>query len=313
MNRRNLLIRLGLVGAGLGGALWLRDRVLWTSPRVGFGQTAWLPYATRRALTPTVMATVAGRPVRALIDSGAQFSAIDRKLFDTLGAPPAFDIPIVAYGVGEQPQLGKGTTLAVTVGSTRITDLRAAILDLGPLATEQGLGTPLILGQDMLGQMLLDIDLKRRRIRLLDRATPLPPGLAPVAVRRDGRGLGTTVMVEGTALEAIVDTGASALLALSRRTAERVGLLDGRDQRTGASIVLGGAIASTVVRSGSVAFGGRVYEDVETPIFATVALPGFPDALIGMEAFADQRMIMDLGGGKLNASRPLDLTVGRAA
>ena len=56
MRRRDLLIRLGLLGAGVGGAWWFRDYVLWREPEIvlpGAGDTGWLPYAEPRATTPT--------------------------------------------------------------------------------------------------------------------------------------------------------------------------------------------------------------------------------------------------------------------
>jgi len=314
MRRRDVLVRLGLLGAGLGGAWWLRDNVVWRRPQMAFGDPeVWLPYAEPRANVPTVMATVNGRPVRALIDSGAQFSVVDRSLFTEMGAPQTFDMPIVAYGVGGQPQVGKGVTLDVTVGQTRIPGLRAAILGLGPLASERGLGTPLILGQDVLGEALLDIDVPERRLRLLAQGSALPPDVAPVTVRREGRALGTQVTVEGATIEAVVDTGASALLALSREAAQAAGLLDGRAQSAGGSIVLGGAIASIVVEARTVTFGDQLFRQVKIPIYGDVPLPGFPKALVGMEAFAGRRLVMDLGGGRLSVSRELDLTVGEPA
>ena len=64
-----------------------------------------------------------------------------------------FDIPMVAYGVGGQAQVGRGATLDVAIGGpqgVRLEGLRAAILGLGPLASDKGLGAPLILGQDVL-------------------------------------------------------------------------------------------------------------------------------------------------------------------
>ncbi|PSJ19505.1 peptidase aspartic, partial [Halomonas sp. ND22Bw] len=55
MRRRDLLIRLGLIAGGVGGAWWLRDHVLWKGPTVVFpavGASDWLPYAEPRASTP---------------------------------------------------------------------------------------------------------------------------------------------------------------------------------------------------------------------------------------------------------------------
>ncbi len=315
MNRRAFLTRAALVAGGLAGAWWLRDNVLWRDPGVIFpagGSSGWLPYDEPRASVPTVRVTVAGQQVRALVDSGAQYSVIDRGLFETLGLTRAFDLPLVAYGVGGAPQMGRGTTLELTVGAMRIEALRTAILALGPLAMRDGLSAPLILGQDLLGETILEIDTEARRLRFLTPdAHVLPTDVAAIPVRRSGGALSTEVTVEGSTIEAVVDTGASALLALAREAAEGAGLLDGRPTREGASIVLGGAIASQVVRSRTITVGDQLYRDVETPIYADVALPGFPKALLGMEAFAGRRLVLDLGGGALHASRPLDLTIGR--
>lgn len=314
MNRRALLTRVALVAAGLGGAWWLRDHVLWRDPGVTFGaegSSGWLDYDEPRAPTPTVRVTVAGRTVRALVDSGAQYSVIDRGLFERLELTRAFDIPLVAYGVGGGPQMGRGVTLDLSVGGMRVEGLRAAILSLGPLAGEGGLAAPLILGQDLLGQSVLELDTGDRRMRFLPReGHALPADVAPIAVAKAGGALTTQVTVEGATIQAVIDTGASALLALSREAAESGGLLDGRPSRRGASIVLGGTIESQIVRSRTVTVGDQLWRDVDTPIYADVPLPGFPAALVGMEAFAGRRLVLDLGGGRLHASRALDLTVG---
>ena len=311
MNRRTLLVRLATVGAAVGGGWWLKDNVIWRKPDVTFDPAGgWLDYDAPRTALPTVRATVAGRPVRALIDSGAQFSVIDRRLFAALDQGRTFDMPLLAYGVGGGAQLGKGVTVDVGLGGALVRNLRAAILDLGPLAHAEGLGTPLILGQDLLSQGLLDIDADKRRLRLLAPGSDVPDHVAPIEVRRVGRALGATITVEGAVIEAVIDTGASGLLSLSREAAEAAGLLDDRARESGSSLVLGGAVASTVVEARTVTFGDQLYRRVRTAIYGDVAIPGYPAALIGMEAFEGRRLIMDMGGGRLLVSRPLELTVG---
>jgi predicted aspartyl protease len=312
MNRRTLLVRLGMIGAAVGGGWWLKDNVLWRRPDVAFDPAGeWLAWDEPHSNLPTVVATVAGHRVRALIDSGAEFSVIDRALFATLGQGRTFDMPMLAFGVGGRTQLGKGVTLEVGLGTARIENLRAAILDLGPLAAADGLGAPLILGQDLLSQGLLDIDVERRRLRLLPPGSATPGHVMPVEVRRIGRALGTTITVEGATIHAVIDTGASSLLSLSRGTATGAGLLDGRKSQDGSSLVLGGSAASTVVEARTVTFGDQLYRRVRTGIYDDVALPGYPAALIGMAAFEGRRLILDMGGGRLLVSRPLELTIGR--
>lgn len=317
MRRRDLLIRLGLIAGGVGGAWWLRDHVLWKGPSVGFpasGATGWLPYAAPRASTPTVQVSVGGRPVRALIDSGAQYSVIDRSLVQTLGLTKVFDIPMVAYGVGGQAQVGRGATLDVRIGEPeglRLEGLRAAILDLGPLAGEKGLGAPLILGQDVLRELVLELDTRRRRLKLVARDGWSPPAsLAPISVTRAGRALQAAITVEGATVDAVIDTGASAVLAVTRETAEATGLLDGRARTPGQSIVLGGVVGAETVIVRTLTIGDELYRQAEVAIYDDVAAPGFPKALVGMAAFEDRRLALDLGGPRLFVERPMQITVG---
>ena len=116
--------------------------------------------------------------------------------------------------------------------------------------------------------------------------------------------------VEGSAVQAVVDTGASALLGLSREAANGAGLLDGRPQGSGVSLVLGGALRSATVEARTVTFADHLYRRVSVGVFDQPPLPSFPGGLVGMEAFAGRRVAMDLGAGALFVSRPLDLTVG---
>jgi predicted aspartyl protease len=311
---RRLLLRLGLGAAVVGGTFWVRDHVLWAPPKVTFdmgGTTGWLPWAVRHTAVPTVRVMIAGRQVNALIDSGAQYSVIDRGLVAALGVTRGVDLPLVAYGVSGEPQMGKGTMLDLSVGSLRLTGLRAGILTLGPLADAEGLNTPLVLGQDVLGRLRFGVDTDRRRLVFTaPDADRLPPDVSPVRVTRRGRALVAAITVEGMKIDAVVDTGASGLLSLRRSVADAAGLLDGRPVEHGSSLVLGGAVAARIVRAQTMTFADQVHRNRPVSIFADTAAPGVPDALLGMGAFAGRRAVIDMGAGRLWASRPLDLTVG---
>ncbi len=314
MNRRSLLVRLGLLASAVGGAVWLRDHVLWKPPSVAFAggveTTGWLDWSSPRASVPTVRAVVGGRVVTALIDSGAQYSVIDRRLFAALGVTTVFDMPMVAYGVGGGAQVGRGVVLSVQVGGLTLSGLRTAILDLGPLAAGDGLGAPLILGQDVLGALVLELDVQRRRLSLGAPGRNLDPDLWPVDVEKRGAALTAEVSVEGAVVRAVIDTGATSLLSVSRDAAEGAGLLDGRVARRGSSLVLGGQVEARVVEARTVTFADQLYRRVPVSIYADGGLPGVPEALLGMAAFEGRRVALDLGAGRLSVSRPLDLTVG---
>jgi predicted aspartyl protease len=318
MRRRDVLIRLGLVAGGVGGAWWLRDHVVWRGPTMVFaagGSTGWLPYAEPRAPTPTVEVTVNGQTVRALVDSGAQYSVVDRSLVQTLGLTNVFNIPMVAYGVGGNAQVGRGTALDVAVGRAegglRLEGLRAAILDLGPLAGERGLGAALILGQDVLRELVLELDTTDKRMRFAAREGWTPPtSLAPIDVVRAGKALQAAITVEGATVNAVIDTGASAVLAVTRETAQAAGLLDGRERTQGQSIVLGGTVRAETVIVRTLTIGDELYRQASVAIYDDVAVPGFPKALVGMAAFENRRLALDMGGPGLFVERPMEITVG---
>lgn len=315
MNRRNLLIRAAGLATVAGAAWWARDNLIWPRPDLFFADghaTPWSPYA-RRANVPTIRATIEGRDVIALIDTGAQYSVVDRGFVATL-APrerSLFDMPLLAYGVGGGSQVGRGTTLDLDLPGLRIGGLRAAILDLGPLAAVEGLATPLILGRDVLEQVILALDADRRHVRLIVPDAFVPPeDLIEAEVVRDGNALVAEVTVEGNALNAVIDTGSSSLLAVSRGSAAGVGLLNGRPSESGVSLVLGGSMRADTVEARTVTFAEQLYRRVRVGVFEQPALPNFPDGLVGMEAFEGRRAALDLGAGRLLISRPLDLTIG---
>lgn len=67
--------------------------------------------------------------------------------------------------------------------------------------------------------------------------------------------------------------------------------------------------AETVVAR-TLTIGDDLYRQAEVAIYDDVPAPGFPKALIGMEAFDGRRVALDLGGPRLFASSPMDITVG---
>jgi predicted aspartyl protease len=306
--RRSILGQVGSLAVA-GGAAWLlRDQILWPRPQPQFAgdgtSSGWLDFQGPRGPAVTVAASVNGRPVRALLDSGAQYSVIDTAFAAQLGLPGAFAAPMIAYGVGGRPQLGRGVGLDVTAGDLALPALRAAVLDLGPISGALGLSVPLVLGQDLLNEVVADIDFPRRRVRLVAREAFAPPADAfAVPARRKGRALLAKVSVEGASLEPVLDTGASSALVLAHDVAEAAGLLSGREVRPTRSLVLGGVAAGRMVTVRTLAFGGEILRDVPVHIYRRQPMPGFPGGLLGVGALRRFRAVLDHGGGRLHLVR----------
>lgn len=287
----------------MGGGAWLvREHVLWPEPPVAFdgSSSGWLPFTTRFQAAVTVRATVNGERVNALVDSGAQYSVVDRAFAERLQLPPSLSPPLIAYGVGGAPQVGRGVAVDVSVGDLRLPALKAAVLTLGPISEASGLSAPLILGQDVLHELVADIDFPRRRMRFLpQQGFVVPEQAVETPSRRKGRALFVEVEAEGKPFEVMLDTGASFALGLTREAAEGAGLLAGRRITPSRSVVLGGVAAGGVVTLESVRFGDVVIRKAPVHIFSRQPLPGFPDGLLGFGALAPYRAILDHGHGRL--------------
>jgi len=298
-SRRNFLINIAVLAGGAGLIWYARDHIIWSAPQTKFaptGSSGWLAFSRPGEVLPTIRATVNGNPVHALLDSGAQYSVIDRSVAYELGLKQTY-APLVAVGVGGDAQLGRGTTVDVKVGGLTLNKLKAGVLDIGPLAKRKGLGTPLILGQDVLRQVVADIDFPNSRLMLAAPAAyKMPLGAKPAPVHAKGRAMATQIWVNGHQVEAVIDTGASMVLALAQDVAEAAGLLKQKGKpRYGSSVVLGGELAGQVVTAEQVAFGGAVFYDAEVLLYPAQHMPGFPRALLGAGALKRFRVIVDQG------------------
>lgn len=301
LTRRSLLSQAVWLAGGVGAVWVLREQVLWPTPRVHAqtGVPPWLPFAHGRNHMATVTVEARGARFPALIDTGAQRSAIDRAFAERLSLG-GFPLPMVAYGVSGQAQLGQGARFDVDVGGLSVRGLTVAILELGPLASlVNGLGTPLILGQDVLQAAVAEIDYPGMRLRLLPaEGYALPDGARLAPARRQGRALYTTVEIDGRPVEGLVDTGASAALSLRAASPAAAGLPPAA--RSERSVVLGGTVESAVVENQTLVWAGKTLRGLDVRLHPEVArLPRMPGAIVGAELFGRTPVSLDLAQGRL--------------
>jgi predicted aspartyl protease len=297
--RRSLITNIGLL-ALLGGGAWLaRERLMWPAPRPQFVDPVgpWLPFSQPDLPLVTVLAGVGGESVNALIDSGAQYTSVDRSLAGRLSSGHGPSIPMVALGVGGAAQMARGVSLDLQLGPLKLPSVRAAALDLQVVSRALGRSVPLIIGFDVLSSLIADIDFPGRRLRLLDPKTAVPPpGGVSAPVRRAGRALLAQVSLDGAPLEVLVDTGATGLVGISSQAAQDLGLTD-RPARPARSVVLGGVAQSRVVSAGRFEFADRTFKDVDVHIIELPAVPGFPKGLMGVDALHGRRVVLGAGAG----------------
>ena len=312
ISRRALIPRLALLGAA-GGALWLvRDRLPWLGPEVAFAggtPTPWLPITGGGGLLE-VDVRVNGTPVRAVIDSGAQVSAIDSGLAQRLELPRTTALPFLAYGVSGRPKVTHTVALDLNVPGFNASGVRAATLDIASLSGLSGRDFALLIGRDILSRTVVEADLPGRRLRLLPPGGYQPPrdALAVPIQMRQGAPLVEVRIEDGPAVQVLLDTGASNLLALSAATARRSGLaMVGRDLGGAPSVGLGGVSLNRQVRVRTLRVGDLVVRDTPVQIYepAQAATAG----LLGSGFLRGYRYALDLPGRRLVITPPTPLVV----
>lgn len=300
--RRSLLGGLVLLGAGGAGAWFLREEYFWPTATLeaGSNDSGELTLLETPTRLPIVMTGVNGQAVAALIDTGAQATSIDRSLAEALGLEPAFAPPLVALGAGGHRQVAEGVDLTLELGEMVFSAVRAAVVEIGPLADAEMGAVKLVIGQDVLQAVVIDLDFAARTARLRDReGAGVPAGLTTIPARERGRGLEARIRVEETVLDLLVDTGSTAGVSLSETTAGNSGLLDGRAAEQSRRIVLGGVSTGRIVQARNLTVAGRPLGESPVHIYADQAAPGFPRGLIGLEILGRERAWVDLGGGRL--------------
>lgn len=305
--RRTFLRRLALLAAGLGAAWWLRERYLYPTPEIAFAGGAegsdWIPFPGRGLVE--LPAHVAGIPIRVVVDSGAQFSAIDRRLAERLGLKAA-PIPLLAFGVSGEPSLTHTVGLDLTIGAMTVRGMRAATLELLTLSGAIRRPFAMLIGRDVLRAVTADIDWPQGRIRFVrPGAFRPPPGAAVARARSQGGALMVPLAIEGRPpIEVMVDTGATAEVAVSEKTAQALGLLDGRPMATGRSVSLGGISEDRVTRVRTVDFAGQVLREVDVQIFRPSVQGPLPAGLLGAGVLRNYRVGLDLEAGVLWLTGP---------
>ena len=306
--RRILLRQLAFLGVGVGAAWWVRERYMFPKPQVAFAggvaATGWMAMPEPSGLVE-LTAHVRGIPIRVVIDTGAQFSAIDRNLALRLGLEEQ-PIPLLAFGVSGSPSLTHTVALDMSIGDLQLRGVRAATLQLLSLSGAIRRPFAMLIGRDVLGALTVDIDWPNARARFLrpEAYRPGPGAQAAWIVDRHGA-LMTPVRIEGAApVELMIDTGASSDIALSDKTAKAMGLLSGRAVGVGRSVSLGGMSRDRVVRAASVEFSGRRISDVEVQVFTPSVNGPLPAGLLGVGILRRYRVGIDIGAGVLWLTAP---------
>jgi hypothetical protein len=236
--------------------------------RAGFegacGATGPIPYELCNQRGILVPITVNGVSTIALLDSGANLTALERGFAERIGV--VSDRTISVRGMLGSTTGGLARDTTVSIGSLRLDGLSPAILDLTDLAQCSGRVLPAILGEDVFERVVVEVDVAGRTVRFHDPARfSAPAGATRVPLERMGLGRGVLVSVEGRPeVAARLDLGCGAALVLGNAYWSRERLLEGRRSSTGLAAGVDGVGEYAIATIRTLRFAGLEFRDVPT-------------------------------------------------
>ena len=206
--------------------------------------------------------SVNGRHVRALLDSAAKSSIVDRRFARQIGLVAGRAVR--ERGNGANARLAEHVT--IDVAGLTLGPLTVAVVDLSHIGRSL-LNEPLlvVVGRELFDAARLAIDIERGRIRVLPR-TSEPDGVALDLHSERGIETFPATVEDRKPVRTVFDLANGLGVVISRAYANRVGLLSGTRPTVKEH---NGEIARRIVTLGSLEIGGHRFENVSATVGPT--------------------------------------------
>jgi hypothetical protein len=275
----------------------------------GRTDSGWLDFelfSQRRLFVP---ASIKGRPVVAMLDSGAEVTVVDRAFAQSIGLTGEGGVTAVGTGGEETVAMARGVD--IRLGGATLNGLTVAIMDLAPIAQALGRPVPVLLGKEMMNQAIADIDFPARRIRLIAPEVFTPAKDAVMLPLTPINGLrALPIALEGGApVLAMFDLGNGSPLAVYPGYAAEARLKEGRRSSSAMSGGVGGAAPAQLVSLKMISIGGHVFENVPTTLRGGGGVWARDEAAanVGLPIFSRFRLMIDFGADRLFLSPGPDM------
>ena len=171
---------------------------------------------------------VGGRGVRAMLDSGAGITVLDKKFADSIGLSIRDAGTIQGIGGAEQLFLADGVDVAVPGVTLR--DATVAVLDLSEIADKMGRSFEVILGVEVFTRALVTIDYPGRRVRFSPPRPYDPPAGARSVRMYSRRGVPKVECRYEHLPKTLcdIDTGSNSTVDIVAHYVDKYGMLDDR-------------------------------------------------------------------------------------
>lgn len=220
-------------------------------------RTAWMPIDFKTHRIISFPGTVNGLATNIVLDSGAAITVINTDFAARAGIKSQGTIG--ATGVSGTQTASLAQAVDIHLGDLTLSNLTVAVIPMAGLSTALGREITVILGKELLNEVVVDVDFERERIAFESTAdySP-PPGSIALPLNPNKDGLRTVdVRIEGgPSIPALFDLGNNGTLAINASYWEPQHLVTThRASVVATGGVGGGAIAVPEIVVGSLTIG----------------------------------------------------------
>ena len=274
----------------------------------GRTSSGWLPFELEGNVRIFIPATVNGRSVKVMLDSGASATVLDRRFVTALGLKTVGDL--TAEGSGGSDQYGVVHGVVIRLGDLTIENSETVGVDLKKLESAIDHPLPMVLGGAAFERTVVDIDFANRRIAFRDPATfKRPDGMhaAPLIPAGDNRAI--DIEVEGRPARMVFDLGNAWPTVLYPRFWDNSDFLKDRRVSSTLSGGWGGMHSEGLTRLRKVEIGGKVFRGVPSPLKGVRTeqeRSGTLDGNLGMPLLSRFRLVVDFPHQEVLFGTPVD-------
>ena len=276
----------------------------------GKASSGWLPFEYVAGTRIFVRATVNGRPVLAMLDSGASSTVLDRRFASSLGLTPKGDLTGEGAGGSTQYSVVHGVT--VQLGDLSWNGGDAVAIDLSAVEKQVGHPLPMVLGGELFRDAVVEIDFKGRRIAFHNPSSyRAAPNARAVALTPAGENQAISVLVEGRAAKLLFDLGNAGTVDLFPGFWERPGFADNRRTSTTFAGGVGGMSVQRVTMLRTIALGSATFKELPSRLedrqSSLDARSGLLDGNIGMGVLSRFHLVVDFPHHRVLFAPPIDV------
>jgi len=270
----------------------------------GARRTAWIPFEFPDNAQMFIPAEVNGISTQIMFDSGAEATVLDRDFAKSHGIEFAGAQSV--SGTSGSDEIAFAKNVSIRLGGLTLRNLTVGVMPLNTLAKAMGHDLPVLLGKELLNEVVMDIDFQNRRIAF-ERSQDYTPPKASHAVdaRIDSNHLRVVdISVEhGPAIPATFDLGNGGPMFLNATYWKSRKLDEGRPTSVKLSHGVGGQRVEPVVTLGSMKLG-----DMEFARVPSALVPEAPSGVssdrtmanVGIGIWRQSRLIVDYAHDKLH-------------